>query len=152
MKISKEQLNRNKKYNEYVESKSPKTKPYPSLIYSFLIGGFICCLGQAIYDFLSFLMPQLTDSELNAWMLVVLIFIACFLTALGVFDDIAKFAGAGTIIPITGFANSIASPAMEYKREGLIFGLCVKMFTVAGPVIVSGVVASIVVGIVYLFI
>ena len=151
MKLSKEQLNRNKKYNEYVESKSPKTKPYPSLLYSFLIGGAICCLGQGIYDILSFFMPQLTDSELNAWMLVILIFIACLLTAIGVFDDIAKFAGAGTIIPITGFANSIASPAMEYKREGLIFGLCVKMFTVAGPVIVSGVVASIVVGIVYLF-
>ena len=150
MELSKEQIKRNKKYNEYVEAKSPKTKPYPSLLYSFLIGGFICCLGQAVYDLLSYFMPQLTDSELNAWMLIVLIFIACFLTAIGVFDDIAKFAGAGTIIPITGFANSIASPAMEYKREGLIFGLCVKMFTVAGPVIVCGLVISFLTGLIYL--
>ncbi len=152
MNLSEKQKERNTKYNEYVEAKSPKTKPYPSLFYAFVIGGLICCLGQAIYDFISYLMPQLTDSELTAWMLIVLIFIACLLTAFGVFDDIAKFAGAGTIIPITGFANSIASPAMEYKKEGLIFGICVKMFTVAGPVIVSGVVASIVVGVIYLFI
>jgi len=143
---------RNKKYNEYVEAKSPQTKNFPSLIYSFVIGGLICCLGQLIYDLFQGWFPSMTDSELNAWMLVVLIFIACFLTAIGVFDDIAKFAGAGTIVPITGFANSIASPALEYKKEGIIFGLCVKMFTVAGPVIVSGVVCSVIVGIVYLFV
>lgn len=146
------QEERNKKYNEYVESKSPQTKNFPSLIYAFIIGGLICCLGQLINDLLIFWYPSMTDTEAGAWMLVVLIFIACLLTGIGIFDDIAKFAGAGTIIPITGFANSIASPAMEYKKEGIIFGLCVKMFTVAGPVIVSGVVSSVVVGIIYLFI
>lgn len=143
---------RNKKYNQYVEAKTPKTKNWPTLFYSFIVGGFICCLGQAIYDSLQAIFPALTDIELSAWMLIVLIFIACFLTAIGVYDKIGVFAGAGSIVPITGFANSVASPAIEFKKEGIIFGLCVKMFTVAGPVIVSGVVASVVVGIIYLFI
>lgn len=143
---------RNEKYNAYVEAKSPKTKNFPSLINSFWVGGLICCLGQGIYDITSLLFPAMTDTELNAWMLIVLIFLTCFLTAIGVFDKIGNFAGAGTIVPITGFANSIASPALEYKKEGIIFGVCSKMFIVAGPVIVCGTVASVIVGIIYLFI
>lgn len=143
---------RNKKYNAYVKAKSPQTRNWPTLFYSFLIGGIICCIGQAISDVMQSIWPEMTDTELGAWTLVVLIFITCFLTGIGVFDDIAKFAGAGTIVPITGFANSICSSAMEYRREGIIFGMCVKMFTIAGPVIVCGVVSSILVGIVYLFI
>lgn len=143
---------RNKKYNQYVKSKSPQTRNWPSLFNAFVIGGFICCLGQLIYDVMQSIWPSMTDTELSAWMLIVLIFIACVLTGLGIFDDIAKFAGAGTIIPITGFANSICSSAMEFRREGIIFGMCVKMFTVAGPVIVCGVVSSVIVGIIYLFI
>lgn len=143
---------RNKKYNEYVEAKTPKTKNWPTLFYAFIVGGFICCLGQGIYDIFQALFPYMTDSDLSAWMLIVLIFISSFLTALGVYDRIGTFAGAGSIVPITGFANSVASPALEYKKEGIIFGLCVKMFTVAGPVIVCGIVASVLVGIVYLFI
>jgi stage V sporulation protein AC len=147
-----EKEERNKKYNQYVNAKSPQTRNWPSLFYAFAIGGLVCCLGQAIYDIMQAIWPAMTDTELSAWMLVVLIFITCLFTGFGIFDDIAKFAGAGTIIPITGFANSICSSAMEYRREGIIFGMCVKMFTVAGPVIVCGVVASILVGIVYLFI
>lgn len=143
---------RNQKYIEYVEAKSPKTKNFPSLINSFWVGGLICCIGQGIYDFLAYLFPTMTDTELGAWMLIVLIFITCFLTAIGIFDKIGNFAGAGTIVPITGFANSIASPALEYKKEGIIFGVCSKMFIVAGPVIVCGTVASVIVGIIYLFI
>ena len=142
---------RNKKYNEYISAKAPKSKNFPSLIYSFLVGGTICCIGQGFYDLLQYLMPTLTDMQLTTWMLVCLIFLSCFLTALGVYDRIGTFAGAGSIIPITGFANSIASPALEFKKEGLIFGLCVKMFTVAGPVIVMGTVSSVIVGIIYLF-
>lgn len=142
---------RNKKYNEYVSQKAPKSKNFPSLIYSFIVGGTICCIGQGFYDLYQFLMPTLTDMQLTTWMLVTLIFLSCFLTALGVYDRIGTFAGAGSIIPITGFANSIASPALEFKKEGLIFGLCVKMFTVAGPVIVMGTVSSVIVGIIYLF-
>lgn len=142
---------RNSKYNEYVSQKSPKSKQFPSLIYSFLVGGLICCIGQGFYDLLQYFFPSLTDMQLTTWMLVFLIFLSTFLTGLGVYDNIGTFAGAGSIIPITGFANSIASPALEYKKEGLIFGLCVKMFTVAGPVIVMGTVSSIIVGIIYLF-
>ena len=144
-------VERNKKYNEYVSAKSPKTKDWPSLFYAFLIGGLICCFGQAIYDTLQNLFPAMTDGELSAWVLVIIIFLTCLLTALGIFDNIAKIAGAGTIVPITGFANSICSSAMEYRTEGIIFGTCAKMFTIAGPVIVSGVVSSIIVGIIYLF-
>ena len=143
---------RNEKYVEYVEAKSPKTKNFPTLFNSFWVGGLICCIGQGFSDLLSYFVPSMTDTELNAWMLIFLIFITCFLTAIGVFDKIGNFAGAGTIVPITGFANSIASPALEYKKEGIIFGVCSKMFTVAGPVIVCGIVASVIVGIVYLFI
>jgi stage V sporulation protein AC len=143
---------RNEKYNKYVEAKIPKTKIYPSLVNAFVIGGLICCFGQLIYDLTHIWFPVLNEQELGTIMLVVLIFLTCFFTALGISDILGSFAGAGTIIPITGFANSIASPALEYKREGIIFGVCVKMFTVAGPVIVCGIVASFVVGLIYLFI
>lgn len=142
---------RNKKYNEYVKHKSPKSKKFPSLFYAFIVGGIICCIGQGIYDLLAYLFPMLTDMQLTTYMLVILIFLATFLTGLGVYDNIGTIAGAGSIIPITGFANSIASPALEYKKEGLIFGLCVKMFTIAGPVIVMGIVGSIIVGLFYVF-
>ena len=144
-------IERNQKYNAYVSAKSPRTKDWPSLFYAFLIGGFICCIGQAIYDALQGFFPAMTDTELSAWVLVIIIFITCVLTAFGVFDNIAKFAGAGTIVPITGFANSICSSAIEYRTEGIIFGTCAKMFLIAGPVIVSGVVSSVIVGIIYLF-
>lgn len=143
---------RNKKYNQYVEAKIPKTKNFPTLIYSYLVGGFICMIGQAIQDSLLALFPTMSVESANAWMLIVLIFLASFLTAIGVYDRIGVFAGAGSIVPITGFSNSITSPAMEFKKEGIIFGLCVKMFTVAGPVIVNGLAISVLVGIIYLFI
>ena len=142
---------RNKKYNEYVEAKIPKTRPWPSLFNAFWVGGLICVLGQAINDGLLALFPNLAEQSAWGYTLIILIFIASFLTGIGIFDDIGKFAGAGTLIPITGFSNSICSPAIEFKREGIIFGLCVKMFSVAGPVIVNGTVISIIVGIVYLF-
>ncbi len=143
---------RNKRYNEYVSKKSPQSKKFPSLIKAFIVGGIICCVGQVFYDLLAYLNPTLTDMQLTTYMLVILIFLSTFLTSIGVYDNIGTFAGAGSIIPITGFANSIASPALEYKKEGLILGLCVKMFTVAGPVIVMGTVGSIIVGIIYFFI
>ncbi len=143
---------RNKKYNEYVSKKSPQSKKWPSLFNAFWVGGLICCIGQGFYDLMAYLNPTLTDMQLTTYMLVILIFLTTFLTAIGVYDRIGAFAGAGSIIPITGFANSIASPALEYKREGLVLGLCVKMFTVAGPVIVFGTVGSIIVGIIYFFI
>ncbi len=141
---------RNEKYNEYVLEKIPKTKNFPTLIYAFLVGGLICCIGQGIMDALMAIFPTMTVDEATTWMLIVLIFLASFLTGVGVFDRIGVFAGAGTIVPITGFSNSITSPAIEFKKEGFIFGTCVKMFSVAGPVIVNGIAVSILIGIFYL--
>lgn len=142
---------RNKKYNEYVQAKIPKTKNFPTLINAFLVGGIICCIGQGIQDLLMYFFPTMSLESAGAWMLIILIFIASLLTGLGVYDRIGVFAGAGSIVPITGFSNSITSPAVEFKKEGIIFGLCVKMFSVAGPVIVNGIAVSILIGIIYLF-
>ena len=141
---------RNKRYNDYVLEKIPKTRNFPTLIYSFIIGGVICCIGQGIMDILMLIFKTMTVDEATTWMLIILIFIASFLTGLGVYDRIGVFAGAGSIVPITGFSNSITSPAIEFKTEGFIFGTCVKMFSVAGPVIVNGIAVSILIGIFYL--
>ena len=145
-------IERNARYNAYVESKIPKTHNFPSLFYAFIIGGIICILGQTIKDTLLAIFDTMTPQEAGNWASIGLIFLASLLTGLGVFDDIGAIAGAGTIVPITGFSNSIASSALDFKREGIIFGMCSKMFVVAGPVIVNGVVASIVVGLIYLII
>lgn len=143
---------RNEAYNRYVQAKIPKTKAWPSLFNSFWVGGVICSIGQGINDLILLLFPNMAEQTAWAYTLIALIFIASFLTAIGVYDKIGKFAGGGSIVPITGFSNSITSPALEFKHEGIIYGICVKMFTIAGPVIVSGVVASFIVGIIYLFI
>lgn len=140
---------RNKRYTAYVEKRLPQTKPFPSLIYAFLIGGLICCIGQGFNDGLLAIWPNMAKDTAGAYTLVILIFLASFLTGLGVYDRIGAIAGAGSIVPITGFSNSIASPALEFKSEGWIFGLCVKMFSVAGPVIVTGISSSIIVGLIY---
>jgi len=136
------------KYNNYVNSKMAKTKPWPSLFHAFWIGGLICVLGELIKDTLMTIFPDMTMDVAGTWESMILIFLASLLTGVGVYDRLGAYAGAGTIVPITGFSNSIASPAMEFKREGIIFGLCAKMFVIAGPVIVTGLVASIVAGII----
>ena len=143
---------RNQAYNRYVQAKIPKTKPWPSLFNSFLVGGIICCIGQGINDLILLWFPNMAEQSAWAYTLIVLIFIASFLTGIGVYDKIGKFAGGGSIVPITGFSNSITSPAVEFKHEGIIYGICVKMFTIAGRVIVSGVVASFIIRVIYLFI
>ena len=143
---------RNTNYNIYVESKVPKTKAWPSLFKAFVTGGLICSIGQGLFDLYSYLLPNLGEGEITTCMLMTIIFITCFLTGLGIYDVIGAWGGAGSVIPITGFSNSISSPAIEFKKEGIIYGICVKMFTIAGPVIVCGVVGSIVCGIAGLFI
>jgi len=148
--MDKEQINIS--YCKFVENRLPKTKFFPSLLWAFLVGGLICCIGQSINDGLSAIFPALNKDDIQAYTLIILIFLASFLTGIGVYDRIGAFAGAGSIVPITGFSNSIASPAIEFKNEGLIFGLCVKMFSVAGPVIVTGIASSILVGIIYLIV
>lgn len=143
---------RNQAYSRYVKAKIPKTRPWPSLFNSFWVGGLICCLGQGINDIILLIFPNMAEQSASAFTLIALIFIASFLTGIGVYDKIGEFAGGGSIVPITGFSNSITSPALEFKHEGIIYGICVKMFTIAGPVIVSGIVSSIIVGLIYLFI
>jgi len=138
-----------KAYGAYVQSKIPKTHPFPTLFNSFWVGGVICVLGQGINDILRLIFPTISQSSAWTYTLCLLVFLASLLTGLGVYDQIGKFAGGGSIVPITGFSNSIASPAIEFKHEGIIFGMCVKMFTVAGPVIVIGTVASVLVGFIY---
>jgi len=143
-------LKRNANYNMYVDAKVPKTKMLPSVFRAFLTGGTICLIGQAFFDIYAKIFPNLSEANLTALMLITIIGITQILTGFGIYDWVGMFGGAGSVIPITGFANSIASPAIEFKKEGIIYGICVKMFTIAGPVIVCGTVGSIVVGIFYL--
>lgn len=144
-----EDKKRNAAYNKYVSAKVPKTKAWPSLFNSFWVGGLICVLGQGINDVILQIFPNMSQQSAWAWTLIILIFLASLLTGLGVYDQIGKFAGGGSIVPITGFSNSITSPSIEFKNEGIVYGICVKMFTIAGPVIVFGTVASIAVGFIY---
>ena len=140
---------RNEEYLRYVERETPKTGWFNSLLHAFLVGGMICCLGQMFGDIIKAYNPTMDMLRVSAWISIIIITITILLTAFGVFDRIAKFGGAGTFIPISGFANSIASCAIEFKNEGLVFGIGSKMFFVAGPVIVNGVAYSIIVGLVY---
>ena len=140
---------RNEEYLFYVEKQTPKTGWFNSLFHAFIVGGMICCLGQMFGDIIKAYYPNMDILRVGSWVSIIIVSITIFLTAFGVFDRIAKFGGAGTFVPISGFANSIASCAIEFKNEGLVFGVGAKMFNVAGPVIVNGVAYSIIVGIVY---
>ena len=147
-----EPIETKKQYQEYVNQKSPNSPILKNCFNSFWVGGLICCLGQGINDLILLWFPSMAEQTAWAYTLIVLIFLASFLTGIGVYDKIGKFAGGGSIVPITGFSNSITSPALEFKHEGIVYGIFVKMFTIAGPVIVTGVVASFIVGVIYLFI
>ena len=140
--------NYNKEYLDYVKKTAPKTNEVRSLLHAFLVGGLICAIGQFI-RFTLMLSLGLYGDELAGATSIVLIFIGCLLTGLGVYDRIGHFAGGGSIVPITGFANSVCSPAMEFKSEGYIYGMAAKMFVVAGPIIVFGVSSSVIVGLIY---
>ena len=133
-------------YKKYVAARATKTDSKKNCVNAFVFGGGICVLGQALKDIYGIWLGEKTASTLVS---VTLIFVAALLTGLGVFDNIAKHAGAGTLVPITGFANSVASPAVDTKGEGFILGVGAKMFTIAGPVIVYGTVASVIYGIIY---
>jgi len=143
---------RNSLYLNYIEAKTPKASWVKSLFHAFLIGGGICVFGQMVSDVLRAVFPLMDINTVLSWVNVIIISLTIILTGIGVFDRIGRYAGAGTVIPITGFANAIGSSAIEFKKEGLIFGLAAKMFTVAGPVIVNGVTFSVIVGFVYFII
>jgi stage V sporulation protein AC len=146
----KNRQNYNKNYVAYVHSFDPPTQHFKNCFRAFLVGGLICCIGQALREVFEKAFGMYGD-ELAGTVSIVLIFLGTLLTGLGVYDRIGRHAGAGSIVPITGFANSVASPAIEFKTEGLVYGLAAKMFIVAGPIIVYGVLAGTAVGLIYLF-
>ena len=138
-------------YQKRVNELLPRSKTGLMCLKAFLVGGLICCLGQLFQD-LGRMYLDLDRDQAGALCSIGLIFLAGFLTALGVFDRIAAFAGAGTVVPITGFANSIVAPAMEFRSEGLVTGTAAKLFQIAGPVLVYGIGSSVVYGLIlYLF-
>ena len=134
-------------YQKLVSQKAPKSPILKDCLWAFFVGGFICALGQFLLE--GYKMSELESESAKTLVSVTLIFLSALLTAIGVFDKIAKRAGAGTLVPITGFANAVVSPAIEYRAEGFILGVGAKMFTIAGPVIVYGVTASVVYGLIY---
>ena len=140
-------LDTQKNYQEYVNQKSPNSPILKNCFNAFWVGGLICSIGQIVFSFC--LYKGLDETSSATIVSIILIAISAFLTGLNIFNKIGKFAGAGSLVPITGFANSIVAPAMEYKSEGYIMGVGAKMFTVAGPVLVYGISTSIIVGIVY---
>lgn len=141
MEIKKDQ------YEQYVKEITPVHSSLKGVLTAFLTGGLICTLGQLLLDL--FMKNGLDKEEAGAWMLLSLIFLSVLLTGLNVFQRIVKFGGAGALVPITGFANSVAAPAIEYKAEGQVFGVGCKIFTIAGPVILYGILASWILGLIY---
>ena len=141
-----EQINTNKEYNEYVKQKSPNSPILKDCFNAFWVGGLICSIGQIILDFCMF--KGMDNTMASTVVSISLIAISAILTALNVFNRIGKFAGAGSLVPITGIANSIVSPSIEYKSEGYVMGVGGKMFTVAGPVLVFGISTSVIIGII----
>lgn len=136
-----------KQYEKMVDELSPKSPMMKDCLNAFWIGGLICLLGQLILN--GYLACGLSKEDAGTACSMTLVLISAILTGLSVYDDIAKVAGAGTLVPITGFANSVVAPAVEFKTEGFVLGVAAKMFTIAGPVIVYGVSASVVYGIIY---
>ncbi|MDQ7095830.1 stage V sporulation protein AC [Desulfosporosinus sp. PR] len=137
-------------YKTLAQKYTPKPTVAKNVLRAFFVGGIICALGQVIVNFFLFL--GLARLEASNAATATMIFLGALLTGLGVYDEIGKFAGAGSIVPVTGFANSIVSPAMEFKREGYVQGVGARLFTVAGPVLVYGIATSIVIGVIFYFV
>lgn len=144
---NKKMQTKEEQYNEYVKKVTPKSNLLPDMVKAFLVGGIICTIGQALTTL--FMNNGLDKDTANSWTLVVLIASTVILTGFNIFPKIAKFGGAGALVPITGFANSVVSPAIEYKKEGQVFGIGCKIFTIAGPVILYGILSSWVLGLIY---
>lgn len=136
----------NEQYNEYVKKMSPNSPLWMDMLKAFVSGGLICCVGQLILNiYMGFGVSQ--DNAATATS-ITLVFLGALLTGLGVYDRMARFSGAGTLVPITGFANSVVAPALEFKTEGFITGTAAKMFVIAGPVIVYGISTSVIYGLI----
>ncbi len=141
MKLSK------KEYGQYVKEISPNSPIWKDLFNAFWVGGLICVIGQMILN--GFTALDLDETDAATATSVTMVFLGALLTGLSVYDDIAKIGGAGTLVPITGFSNAVVSPAIEFKSEGFVTGLAAKMFTIAGPVLVYGITASAIYGLIY---
>ena len=143
---------RNSRYNAYVKAVAPVTSMVKSLLHSFWVGGLTCVFAQIVFEVYAVIFPGIGAETAGAYSLCTVILVAVILTGIGVFDRIGRFAGAGAFLPITGFANAMASAAMEYKAEGLILGSETKFFSVVGPVLVNGVVWSSAAGVIRLIV
>ncbi len=137
-------------YGEFVKQETPNSNICINCLKAFIIGGIICVIGQGLLNFYKGI--GLNQDDAGMMVSVTLVFLGALLTGLGIYPKIAKHAGAGTIVPITGFANSIAAPALEAKTEGYVLGVGAKIFTIAGPVILFGALASVIAGIIYMLI
>ena len=137
-----------KQYKKYAQAHAPRSPITKNCIRAFLIGGAICTLGEALGELYQ-MHPQIDEKSASGLVSVTLVFIAVLLTGIGIFDKIAKFAGAGTLVPITGFANSVASPAIDSRSEGYVLGVGAKIFTVCGPVLLYGTLAGALYGVIY---
>jgi stage V sporulation protein AC len=136
-----------KEYGNYVKKKEPKSPLIANMAKAFVSGGILCCVGQALLN--GYKSAGLDQEGAGTAESITLVFLGALLTGLKVYDNLARFSGAGTLVPITGFANSVAAPALEFKSEGIVTGMSAKMFIIAGPVIVFGITASIIYGILY---
>ena len=137
----------NQEYGELTKKRSPNSKLYKTLPKAFIIGGIICTLGEGLLNLYTYL--GLDEAQAGAITSMTLIFLSALLTGLELYDRIAQHGGAGTLVPITGFANAVVSPAIDFKSEGYVLGLGAKMFVIAGPVIVYGLTASVIYGLIY---
>lgn len=139
-----------KEFRKFADDHAPKRKLSVDLCLSFLVGGAICTAGQGLFALYSRFIPE--EDTVRTLVSVTLIFLSCMFTGIGLYDSLAKHAGAGTLVPITGFANAVCSPAIDSRAEGFILGVASKIFVIAGPVIVYGCAASVIYGIVYYFV
>lgn len=135
------------KYNEYVKQVTPTHNVFANMAKAFLMGGLICVIGQALFNLFKYF--GLGNEDANYWVIIILVLSSVILTGLNIYPKLAKFGGAGTLVPITGFANSVVAPAIEFKKEGQVFGIGCKIFTIAGPVILYGILSSWIIGIIY---
>ena len=133
-------------YQQYVKQRSPKSPIVKDTVIAFIVGGAICVIGQLIMN--GFLSTGMEKTDASSATSICLVFLSALFTGLNLYNSLARFAGAGTLVPITGFANSVVSPALEFKTEGYVTGLAVKIFTIAGPVIVFGISASVIYGLI----
>ena len=138
------------KFQVITNETKPKPKIISNCIKAFLVGGTICTIGQIIMKILERFQYSIEDT--SALTSIIMVFLGALLTGIGIYDKIANFAGAGTVVPITGFANAVVAPAIEFKKEGFVFGVAAKMFTIAGPVLVYGIGSSVIIGLIYYFI